>query len=312
MKRAYKQTSGSFRGTNGTKLFHQCWIPENAVPGWNLVFHHGFGEHSDRYGNLVEAFEGTGVTLYSYDARGHGRSEGPRGHTGSFSDYVRDLEEFLLLLRESENVRHPVLFGHSMGGLVVLSFALSFSNQFDVRAIATSGAALRVAMNPVLKIKKVMGQLLSSVAPNLTMPAGLDTSLLSHDPAVCNAYNTDPLVHGLLSVSMGMGFLAAGEDAIRNADRIRVPLFMGHGEADGIASPHGTVDFFRRAGSVDKRLRLYKGLYHEIMNEPPSIRQEVMEDYSEWILSHMPPSVESAQVEATRSDSALAGSASAS
>ncbi len=312
MKRPYRQTSGTFRGSDGTKLFHQSWIPEDAVSGWNLVFHHGFGEHCDRYANLVEAFEGTGVSLYSYDARGHGRSEGQRGHTKAFSDYVRDLEEFLLLLREAENVRHPVLFGHSMGGLVVLAFGLSFSNQFDVSAIATSGAALRVAMNPALKVKTLMGRLLSSVAPNLTMPAGVDVSLLSHDPVVCDAYKTDPLVHGLVSVSMGMGLLAAGEEAVRNADRIRVPLFMGHGENDGIASPHGTVDFFRRAGSVDKRLRLYKGLYHEIMNETPRLRQEVLEDYREWILSHMPPRVEKDVEEGQGAKTELAGATSAS
>jgi acylglycerol lipase len=288
MTARYINRSGYFRTMDGLKLFFQFWTPDGGGDRRAVVLHHGFSEHSDRYGNVVDALEGSGITIYALDARGHGRSEGIRGHAPGIGSYVNDLEVFMLMLREEFQVRAPVLLGHSMGGLVAVAFALQFSNQCELSGLATSAAALRVDLSPSMRIKKAMGKALRSVAPELVMKAGLDMSLLTHDKAAVEAYKTDPMVHGLVSASMGISLLESGEAFIRQAARLRIPLFMGHGQADKIASPQGSIDFFRDAGSSDKTLRIYPGLYHEIFNELPSDRDSVLEDFREWIVEHLP------------------------
>ncbi|MBI3396218.1 MAG: lysophospholipase [Spirochaetia bacterium] len=284
----YKNKSGYFKTLDGLKIFYQYWRPDNASTDRAIVLHHGFGEHSDRYGHLLDALEGRGISVYALDARGHGRSEGVRGHAPSIFSYVQDLEQYMMLLKSDFNVRNPILLGHSMGGLIAIAFALHYSNQWGLTALVTSGAALRVAMTPAMKLKRAMGHALASLAPELVMPAGLDASLLSHDAEEVALYKTDPMVHGMVSTSMGISLLDSGEQFIQNAGTLRIPLFMGHGQADAIASPGGTVDFFRNAGSTDKTLRMFPGLYHEIFNEMPRARAAVLAEYIAFIEEHLP------------------------
>ncbi len=285
----YEHSTGFVRSAvDGSRLFYQRWRARNDKPNWNLVFHHGFGEHSGRYGNLLDALAGTGVSLYALDARGHGRSDGKRGDADGQVEYVRDLEGFLVFLREQFGVLRPALLGHSMGGAIVLMFALRYSNQWEISCLLTSAAALRVRQNLLMRLKKGLGSLLFGLKPDLTVPAGLDTNGLSHDVAVGEAYRNDPLVHGDVTARMALDLLDAGEEVIRRAPLLKIPLLMQHGEADPLTDPGGTVAFFRNVGSSDCHLRLYPGLYHEIFNELPADRDRVLADMRDWLLSHLP------------------------
>ncbi|MBL8021587.1 MAG: lysophospholipase [Leptospirales bacterium] len=282
MKGDYRIETGSFSGWNGTNLRWKAWLCTEPQRGRNLVFHHGFGEHCGRYEYLVEALAGDGVNLFGFDARGHGRSDGERG-MGTVTEMVRDLELFIGFVREEFGVRLPLLLGHSMGGLIVLCFGLSYSNQWDLSGILTSGAALSVRMNPVMRMKQISGNVLVHFAPDLVLPAGIDTRLLSHDERTVEAYNTDPLVHGSLSIRFGLDFVAKGKWAIANAHKLRIPMFMGHGADDGIANPDGTRQFFKGLTGDIAELHIYPGLYHEIFNETPAARQAVLDDYRRFI-----------------------------
>ncbi|MCE9597909.1 MAG: lysophospholipase [Spirochaetia bacterium] len=282
MKGDYRIETGNFSGWNETNLRWKAWLCEEPASGRNLVIHHGFGEHIGRYEYLIDALAGDGVNIFGFDARGHGRSEGERG-MGTVTEMVRDLELFLSFVREEFGVRAPLLLGHSMGGLVVLCFGLSYSNQWDLSAILTSGAALSVRMNPVMRIKQMSGNVLVHFAPDLVLPAGLDTNLLSHDPRTVDAYKTDPLVHGSVSVRFGLDLIGAGKWALANAHKLRIPIFMGHGGDDGIANPDGTRQFFKALEGDIAELHIYPGLYHEIFNETPAARQSVFDDYRRFI-----------------------------
>jgi len=264
----------------------KAWMCEDTETGRNLVVHHGFGEHCGRYENLIEALAGDRINLFSFDARGHGRSDGVRG-AGDVTDFVRDLEEFLIFVRDEFAVRSPLLLGHSMGGLVVLCFCLAYSNQWEVASVLTSGAALRVKMNPVLRAKQISGQLLANFAPDLIMPAGLDLSLLSHDEHAVQAYKQDPLVHGSISIRLGLDMVDKGKWALNRASSLRIPVMMGHGQADGIADPEGTVNFFKALQGEIAELHIYPGLYHEIFNELPATRSAVLDDYRNFIKARL-------------------------
>ena len=62
---------------------------------------------------------------------------------------------------------------------------------------------------------------------------------------------------------------------------LRLPLLVMAGTADRIVPPSGSVMVHDRAGSPDRTLRLYEGLYHELFNEPE--RRVVLGDVAAWL-----------------------------
>jgi len=83
-----------------------------------------------------------------------------------------------------------IVYGHSMGGLIASLYLID--HQDDFKAGILSAAAAKVPDN-INGFTIAVAKLLSKIAPRSGM-IGLDTNYLSHDKAVVNAYNTDPLV----------------------------------------------------------------------------------------------------------------------
>ncbi len=114
---------GTFRGHGGLELYYQCWRPE-GTPLAVLVLIHGFGEHSGRYMNVVNHLVPRGYAIWSFDHRGHGRSPGRRGFVRTWDEFREDIRLFLEMVRQQEGGLPVFLMGHSMGGLMVLEYAL--------------------------------------------------------------------------------------------------------------------------------------------------------------------------------------------
>ena len=92
-----------------------------------IVFLHGLGEHIARYEAVFEDFAGQASGCFGFDQRGFGRSGGERGHVDSFSRYIGDLTRVINWVSAEMPGKPILLFGHSMGSIVVLSYALQRS-----------------------------------------------------------------------------------------------------------------------------------------------------------------------------------------
>jgi alpha-beta hydrolase superfamily lysophospholipase len=126
----WKEKKDRFTGRDGKSIFYRRLIPEK--PRFRVVVSHGLGEHSGRYGNVAEALIPLGASLWIHDHRGHGRSQGKRGHVGDFNDYVHDLKTMVsMAAAEGEKTVPTLLLGHSMGGLIALSFARQHPESID-------------------------------------------------------------------------------------------------------------------------------------------------------------------------------------
>ncbi|HNX91911.1 MAG TPA: lysophospholipase, partial [Syntrophomonas sp.] len=185
----YKQTSGYFIGLNNTRLFYQSWQAER--PCGAVVIVHGIGEHSGRYNNLIDRMQNDSISFYALDHRGHGLSEGKKGHINSFDDYTTDLKSFIEMVRTEETGLPIILLGHSMGGTIACKFALNYSGYINGLILSSAGFIQAVKV-PVWK--KTMARLLGNIVPGLSMPTGLESSALSHDQQVVDDYSNDPLV----------------------------------------------------------------------------------------------------------------------
>lgn len=269
--------------TDGLNLRLRVSKPDGTARGL-IVVTHGHGEHLGRYHHTAQALCQAGYVVYTYDLRGHGRSEGKRGHSPTFLTYLDDLKQ-VADRATRENPRLPLwLTGHSLGGLITLTYALRRLPK--AAGVVVTGPLLRVKFLPPAW-KVLMARVLASVLPSLTLPTGLDVSVpMSHDEALLKSFPDPELPHARMSLRVGNDILNISADTLARAPELKLPLLLLHGEADGAADPQATREFYEHAGSQDKSLKLYPGLYHEILNETE--RGQVMADILEWLAQRTP------------------------
>jgi acylglycerol lipase len=268
---------GRFRGERGLELYWQAWLPEGAPPRAVVVLAHGASEHSGRYAWTGEQLAERGYALYAIDHRGHGKSEGGRAVIDRMSNAVEDLHTLVELARAANPGLPVVLLGHSMGGAVALSYTLAHEDALDALVLSAPLAALEAA-SPV---QRVAGRVLSVVAPSLGVVA-IDSTAVSRDPQVVADYEADPLnYHGKLPARTVAELTSAINGYPDAVTRFRLPLLAMHGTADRLTPIAGSEMVVERAGSQDKTLKRYDGLYHELLNEPE--RQQVLDDIADWL-----------------------------
>ena len=275
-----ERAEGRVVGAGDVELYWQGWLPPS--PRGVLLLCHGLGEHAGRYGNVVDAVVPDGWAVYGLDLRGHGLSGGRRAHIERYADFLADVDVF----RRTVVARHPglpvVLLGHSMGGQIALAYALD--HQDDLAGLVLSAPALAgdVVPKPVVPLLRALGR----VAPRLR-PAGIDVTKISKDPAVVAAYQADRLVHqGKPTLALGLGIVGQFAVLPERARTLTLPLLLQHGSLDALTDPAGTRLLSDTAGSADKTVRWYDGLWHEIYNEPERARP--LADLREWLRRTFP------------------------
>jgi acylglycerol lipase len=272
-----KHTESGWTTTDGLRLYAQCWQPDTA-PTAVVCLVHGLGEHGGRYAHVAAFLTAHGYALYSFDLRGHGKSEGARGHSPAYSALMDDVTSFLAEAGKMFPGTPRVLYGHSLGGGIVLNYGLR-RNTAELRGIIASAPALALAFAPS-PLTMTLGKVLHGVAPALLMANGLDRNGLSHDTAVVEAYGADPLVHDRVSARLGMDFLDAGAWALAHAGDWSLPLLLMHGSADPICSAAASRTFAAKAGA-QCTLRIFDDCYHEIHNE--LCNQQVFDVVLAWL-----------------------------
>lgn len=266
-------------GAGGAELFAQCWLPASSPHGL-VVLVHGFGEHSDRYRNLVAALTDGGYAVYAFDHRGHGRSPGKRGHTDQFADFIEDAQQ-VAHCAQTDHPRLPFfLFGHSVGGLVVLNYALLHPQ--GLAGIITSAPLL--AKPNISPLVLTIAGLLSRFAPTFVLDTKLDPSTISRDPAEVKRYMDDSLVHSKTSARAGAEGMAALEWVQAHAGELRVPLLLYHGTGDTLVPIDGSRTFFANAGGGDKTFLELPGVYHESHNDLD--RETLFQTIVVWLNKH--------------------------
>jgi len=271
---------GTFSGFEGLELYYQRWGLEGGAKA-ALTVVHGFGEHSGRYGNVVDWFVPKGYAVYAFDLRGHGRSPGSRGYINTWDEFREDVRAFLAYVREQEPGRAVFLLGHSMGGLIVLEYVLHYPEGL-VGVISSGPVLAQVGVSPLLVM---MSKVLSGVLPRLTLDSGLDATAISRDTSVVDAYVNDPLVHSLGTPRLGTALTQAFEWTQMHAAEMTVPCLIVHGSADRLAPPEGSRVFYESMTIADKERRVYEGAYHEVFNDFG--KEQVLADVERWMERHL-------------------------
>ncbi|MFZ5645935.1 MAG: alpha/beta hydrolase [Bacillota bacterium] len=266
---------------DGLKIFAREWMPKEVNPKGIVCLVHGFGEHSGRYPHLAEHLTAEGYGIFSFDLRGHGKSGGQRGHTPGYEAFMDDIS---LLLKEARQ-RHPdipgFLYGHSMGGNLVLNYALR--KRPEIKGVIATSPWLRLTTPPPA-IAVALGRIISIFNPASSRSNNLDSKGLSHDPEVVSAYDKDPLVNRLISLKTFISITDSGRWALDNAAGFSLPLLLMHGSADPVTCPKASEEFAGKAAG-NCTLKIWEGLYHETHNEPQ--QKDIFSFVTQWLNKHL-------------------------
>jgi alpha-beta hydrolase superfamily lysophospholipase len=267
----------AFDGVDDVRIVYDVWTPDVAPRGV-VILAHGLGEHARRYDHVVARFGREGLITYALDHRGHGRSDGKRVLVRDISEYTGDFATLVGIAAKEHPGLTRIVLGHSMGGGIVFAYGVEHPDDYHLMVLSGPAVAAQLAVSPLLGwVAKTMG----TIAPGLPLQA-LDSSAVSRDPAVVDAYNTDPLVyHGKIPGGVARALLVVGETMPQRAPSLTAPLLVVHGSDDRLIPVEGSRRLADAVGSSDVELKIYPGLYHEVFNEPE--QEQVLDDVVSWI-----------------------------
>lgn len=272
---------GHFSGVGNLNLLEQSWLPESNNVKAIVIIVHGLKDHSSRYADVAIKLAQNDYAVYAYDHRGHGDSEGQRVWVDSFDDYVADLQTYYDYVRAKSPDKPIYLFGHSMGGAIVATFALE--QRRPLAGIILSAPALKVTDDVgsfLIGTTKVIG----TIFPTLAV-FELKDEKFSRDPEVVNAMKNDPLV------TQGNGPAKTAKELLKaiayigeHMAELNVPFICLHGKKDEITNPEGSRELYQKAVSKDRAIKLYADTYHDLLHEPN--KDQILTDIINWLKFH--------------------------
>ncbi len=268
-------------GRDATGLAVHDWPARAPVRG-TLYLLHGYGEHVGRYRRLIAHLNDQGWHVGSHDHRGHGNSPGGRGELPAESGLVEDAIRLLDAFAQRTG-GPPVLFGHSMGGMLAAELVLQRAR--PVAGLILSSPALRPNLS---RMQRAQLRLLHALAPRLVLSRPIDGRRLSHDAGQVEAYHDDPLVHGRISAAMVRWMLESGRESVRRANELACPTLLIGGSRDQVVDPAGWRAFAQRAAPAMLDYREIEGGLHELFNEAPDWRDPALAALDAWLDARSP------------------------
>jgi len=265
--------------SDGTILRGQIWAAENPKAIMSLV--HGFGEHSGRYADMAAYLNTKNISVITLDLRGHGRSEGRRGYCPDYNDMLEDVDALLAKSRETYPDLPHILYGHSMGGGIVLNHELQSSDS-DIACVIASAPFIKPA-DTISGPQRAIVKFLGKIAPKMTLGNKIDGSKISRLPEEQETYLSDPLNHGKLGVGLAIGMVEGGEWVLDNAAHWNKPLLIVHAREDQLTDFTASEAFAAKAPNCT--FTPYEDCEHEIHND--CHRADVYKTASDFIESHI-------------------------
>lgn len=266
------------------ELYAEAWYAAEE-PGKEkkgvVALVHGIAEHCARYRHVAKYLNAQGYDVHTFDLRGHGRSAGKRSLFHHMDELRSDVELFLTWVEEHRDGKPLFLMGHSMGGLIVTYYVLT--QQPQVQGVILSAPAVK--LHKVSPLLVAVGRVVSSLLPTVPMRQ-LEFAGISRDPEVLAENRNDPLVHhGGIPAATGLAMVRAVNYVQHHFQEFQLPVLILHGTADRMVPPEASKELYAGVQSSDKSLKMYEGLYHEILNEPE--KEEILEDIVTWLDKHL-------------------------
>lgn len=270
------QECQSILSSKGVRIFYRRNLPPS--PKAVLIVSHGYAEHSGFYLQFMRYFAKKNFATYAFDHQGHGLSQEERGYVERFEDFLEDLDAFVDFVRESHPELPIFIFGHSMGGLIAFSYGVQQPEKLKGQIFSgpAVGRPVGTQLIPLNLFKAV------SILFKRLKVYPLIRNKGTRNPDIRKYSGEDPLVLNGATVKLFYEFVGRGVDfAQKNAPAYKLPCFFMHGTSDKLVDYKVSERILPKISSQDKKLKLYEGLYHELIQEPE--REMVLRDMLDWL-----------------------------
>lgn len=241
---------------DGTALFCRFWKVEN--PEASVLLIHGYTDHSGRYEKTAREFNARNISVFSFDLRGHGKSEGEKTTISSFEEYLEDVEAVAKEINGSFNI-----LGHSMGGLITVKYALKNPSKID-GLFLSAPSLIQNASASKFKIKMVL--FLSNLLAKKRSKIKINPEFLSTEQVVINEYMNDSYVNNLGANWKFLGELMRTMNSIPGSvSKLEVPVMIFHDKEDKLANVRGSQLLIDKCNSKEKSLTLVNNRGHELL-----------------------------------------------
>lgn len=264
----------NFRIPSDISIAGYRWDCENPTKVVCMV--HGIGEHQGRYDEMARTFGAAGVAMVGMDHRGHGISGGTRGHTAPRESVLRDVDSLIKSAMSFYPGVPIVLYGHSMGGNIVLDYRLRGEMSGVPAAYIVTAPWVRLYRSVPRPALKALSEF-AKRKPEFQISTRISPKFLGNPEKVGNYYK-DPLVHSVITAQCASecftigNLLAENRLTGNNAGRGK-PFLLMHGSDDKICSPEGS----RMIAAYEENCRYieWPGYYHEVHNGGPHATGEL-------------------------------------
>jgi len=267
-------TESSFSTWDGAELFYRSWIPGNATNKALLLFHRGH-EHSGRWQETVDSLGLNDVSIFAWDARGHGRSMGDRGTARSLHDVIKDVDAFTRHVSEKFGipVQDMIVLAHSLAAVTVAAWVHDYAPPIRAMILATAAFHVKLYLPfaiPALRILR----------PRF-VKSYVKSKVLTHDREQAVKYDADPLIFRQIAVNLLLDLYETSKRLVADAGAIQTPTLMIGAGKDWVVSLKPQHEFFERLSSTEKRFEIFPGAYHAIFHE--TNRRDVIEIVREFV-----------------------------
>lgn len=272
----------------GLRLFTQWWTPlPPAKPIGVVAVVHGFtGESSWMVQLTAILFAKSGFAVCAIDHQGHGFSDGLYAHIPDINPVVDDCISFFDSFRSRHAPGLPAfLYAESLGGAISLYITLRQPGAWDGLVLNGAMCGISAKFKPPWPLE----YLLSAVAALLPTWRVIPTR-----GSIPDVSFKEPWKRKLAIASprrrMGRPRAATAQELMRicrelqeKFEEVEVPLLIVHGGEDVVCDPACVEELHQRATSKDKTIRIYPGMWHQLVGEPEENVDLIFGEMIEWL-----------------------------
>lgn len=281
------------RSEDGLLIYGESHPVEN--PRASLLVIHGIGEHSSRYSELVKQAHRLRMDVHLMDLRGHGRSQGVRGHFVSMEQIHQDIDTWISHLVDNKSLKQEIplfLLGHSLGGLIAITYVPKYKKKPlypELAGLCLSSPALGLRWNPLLLLETQLAKRVPPFFKAIQVPTGMNPDHLSHDKTEVKAYREDPLVHGWITPAAFLTMERTMRSLYKLIPSLQIPILFLLSGRDKIVHTEASEDFAKKLsvahpGKIE--VRVFHTFFHEPFHETK--REKAFLELKKWMLKCLP------------------------
>lgn len=271
--------AGLSHTSEGLVLLHVLELAAAGEPRGAVTIVHDAGDHGGRWLELARSLADAGWSVALPDLRGHGRSEGERGHTNGVKEVVRDLGDVQDHLAYRQPDAPKVLVGHGLGAIWALAYACE----------RPDGVAGLVLSAPLVEPRFVLPEkpsglkaLFKKVGPTSPGRIGWTAEQRTSDAKQRAALASDAQMQDLVTLRAGEEALAAAQRYAPRAKELSMPVLVLAGSKD----PLVPVERARSLAGPRAEVQVLDGFLHDLFHEARA--SEARASLVKWLDAKLP------------------------